>query len=274
MSGLLSDGQKRQLLYGLSILEPKLCKQFDKAFDHAENIFILVTTEMDSIRKDIVYWERLAESPQWVIYLRNLHSKAYNFIFKFQLDFVAFSNETYDRSLDFVEKQLNVLSSNFNELASILALVNESLECLKYVYLEVVTSTQQVNVTDIKQNTHKNNSIIFIRDKILKCLRKLLKATSSDCKDDKDLNSCRLMSPMKPSNCIIPVSPRKRLNHRRESTSYFPNIANNNSDNDEFKINGEIIFDELDQIGNEIEIIIHNFEEVVSIIIFIITNYY
>lgn len=233
---------------------------------------------MDSIRKDIVYWERLAESPQWVIYIRNLHSKAYNFIFKFQLDYVAFKNDTYDRSLDFVEKQLNVLSSNFNELASILALVNESLECLKYVYLEVVTSLQQFNGSNIIKSTNEHNSIIFIRDKILKCLKKLLKATSSESKDDKDLGSPRLSSPMKPSNNagnnLIPQSPRKRLNHRRESTSYFPNIVSLNSNNDDFKINGDIIFDELDQIGNEIETIIHNFELFVSITIFSLSNYY
>ena len=42
-----------------------------------EEFYTLIATEMRSVKKDISYWQRLAESSHWEIYLTQLHNRTY-----------------------------------------------------------------------------------------------------------------------------------------------------------------------------------------------------
>ena len=46
-----------------------------------EEFYTLIATEMRSVKRDISYWEVLAESSHWEIYLTQLHNKIYRRLF-------------------------------------------------------------------------------------------------------------------------------------------------------------------------------------------------
>ena len=66
----------RQVMYALRD-DIELSQVYFSAVYLVEEFYTLIATEMRSVKKDISYWQRLAESNHWEIYLTQLHNKTY-----------------------------------------------------------------------------------------------------------------------------------------------------------------------------------------------------
>jgi hypothetical protein len=66
----------RQVMYALKN-DIELSQVYYSTVYLVEEFYTLIATEMRSVKKDILYWEVLAESSQWEIYLTQLHNKIY-----------------------------------------------------------------------------------------------------------------------------------------------------------------------------------------------------
>ena len=66
----------RQVMYALRD-NNELCQVYFSTVYLVEEFYTLIATEMRSVKKDISYWQRLAESSHWEIYLTQLHNKTY-----------------------------------------------------------------------------------------------------------------------------------------------------------------------------------------------------
>ena len=66
----------RQVMYALKN-DIELSQVYYSTVYLVEEFYTLIATEMRSVKKDISYWEVLAESSQWEIYLTQLHNKIY-----------------------------------------------------------------------------------------------------------------------------------------------------------------------------------------------------
>lgn len=75
VSGLNFD-KIRQVMYALRD-DVELSQVYYSAVYLVEEFYTLIATEMRSVKKDISYWQRLAESSHWEIYLTQLHNKTY-----------------------------------------------------------------------------------------------------------------------------------------------------------------------------------------------------
>jgi hypothetical protein len=66
----------RQVMYALKD-DIELSQVYYSTVYLVEEFYTLIATEMRSVKKDISYWQRLAESSHWEIYLTQLHNKTY-----------------------------------------------------------------------------------------------------------------------------------------------------------------------------------------------------
>ena len=70
----------RQVMYALRD-DIELGQVYYSTVYLVEEFYTLIATEMRSVRRDISYWEVLAESSHWEIYLTQLHNKIYRRLF-------------------------------------------------------------------------------------------------------------------------------------------------------------------------------------------------
>lgn len=66
----------RQVMYALRD-DIELSQVYYSTVYLVEEFYTLIATEMRSVKKDISYWEILAESSHWEIYLTQIHNKIY-----------------------------------------------------------------------------------------------------------------------------------------------------------------------------------------------------
>ena len=66
-----------------------------------DELYTLIATEMRSVKKDIAYWQRLAESSLWQIYLTQLHNRVYRDyigkVLEFSVSFETMFNFTVEQ---------------------------------------------------------------------------------------------------------------------------------------------------------------------------------
>lgn len=66
----------RQVIYALRD-DKELAQVYYSTVYLVEEFYTLIATEMRSVKRDISYWEVLAESTPWEIYITQLHNKIY-----------------------------------------------------------------------------------------------------------------------------------------------------------------------------------------------------
>lgn len=117
----------------------ELALLFLKTLKLIDSILILLLKEMFSIRRDIIYWNRLAKSRQWVISMHYYNSYVYNRIFNYQ-----YSSNSNEKTIEekcwnneMLLKHLELLRIDLEELSIFLDLINCAAERLKLLVVEL-----------------------------------------------------------------------------------------------------------------------------------------
>ena len=202
ISGLNSE-KIRRVVYALK-QDPEICRVFISAIQLVEDCHSLIVEEMKSIRKDMDYWERLAESGSWEIYFTRMHNGFYRKYLSHNAlaRLLRLVPEGFHGSEDEdgdIERHLAVLHADFNCLANILASVNDAASHLKRIYLEISLSPT-INPSPMEVFTTPGSPIVnrgryniemhrFACTEIAQCLRKLSRLFPSLPDDGADLHS-------------------------------------------------------------------------------------
>jgi hypothetical protein len=183
-SGLTADS----VLHCTSLLrkDPLVAHSFGKVTKLVDDLIYLIVIEMDSLSKDIVYWNNLLHSsPMYVkaihYYIsipRSFRKSAYNLIsrsateedFRSPLTWSAFVTGDVE-----IEDRLLVLRKQFFTLTKLLASVYEACGDLKYIYLSVLSKSLQADHAEgpVEEECSKH-CVVIAREYLLRSLAKVL----------------------------------------------------------------------------------------------------
>jgi hypothetical protein len=186
-SGLTADS----VLHCTSLLrkDPILATSFGKAAKLVDDVIFLIAIEMDSLSKDILYWNNLRHSnPMYIKYMnyyvsvyRSFRSSVYNMV-----TVGAPSSQEIGNKLVWtpfvtgyveIEDRLMALRKKFYELTMLLAHIYEAASDLKYIYLCALSKSLEAGATeDLTQSSRCDEERLSIaREFMIRALSNVLR---------------------------------------------------------------------------------------------------